>query len=534
VGHKFKTNLLDFQTVDLIEGFCGIMYPPGSINTVELRKFSAVSKKTFISDDMTISMYLSFNGIQKFATIKKNNYKFHHILKLFQYGLETDALHNRQDHYQSYYIALKHLCCNSTVSIFKKVYNNTLMASNDISLKLRIQDQVKDQYQESTEVNENHKSIVNIGGLAFPFLESVNTFDDFSDDPFMIDQIKKSNIITCTQFQLRHLIKYLPEIQQNFVLVTTNCDYSAPNDIFGGSDLKSTIAVKNAILMNPFLQMWFTNNADEIHPKITPIPLGIDWHTPQIHGCRNDIAFLHELYEDFKTRQFKKIPLLENRKQKIAITFANSLLDNATKIIPMSSSKLRLRESRRFCLQKLQELKVINSEIIPFTKDRIQFWSKLKDYCFVASPHGVGEDCHRTYEALAIGCIVIVQCKRESGMRPLFEEMRDQGIRIMIVESWANVTTELLQSERDYWISMEKSAIAERLLKQVIQNEKKNSDFNDDTNGEEVAEKISEKIFEKIAPRNLTSMESMASVASMQMLETSYWIQKIKSYIQDE
>jgi hypothetical protein len=352
---------------------------------------------------------------------------------------------------------------------------------------------------------------------------------------------------------LRHLVKYLPEIQQNFVLVTTNCDYSAPNDIFGGGDLKSTIAVKNAILMNPFLQMWFTNNADEIHPKITPIPLGIDWHTPQLQGCRNDIAFLHELYEDFKTRQFKKIPLLENRKQKIAITFANSLLDNATKIIPMSASKLRLRESRRFCLQKLQELNVINSEIIPFTKDRIQFWSKLKDYCFVASPHGVGEDCHRTYEALAIGCIVIVQCKRESGMRPLFEEMRDQGIRIMIVESWANVTTELLQSERDYWISMEKSAIAERLVKQVIQNDFKQVIQNENGGSNFVdAEKISEKISERIVPRNMASMAGMASVegmasmagmastagmasvVSMQMLETSYWIQKIKSYIQDK
>lgn len=455
VGEMFRTKLLDFLTVDLVEGFCGIMYPPGSIDPKELRMFSKVSPKTFTSDDMTISMYLSYRGVQKFATKKKNK-KFSHIQAL-PYGFGSDALHSRQNHCESYYLALKHLCCLSPVPFLKKTYpDNVLIAANDISLILK-QEQLPDG---------------NFAGMVFPFLESVNEYNDFENDPSMLknlimynkgyasaapaasDPRQKTLCITCTQFQMLHLLQYLVDLKRNFVLITTNCDYSAPNDVLGekGMDLK------HRLLMNPYLKMWFTNNADEIHPKIRAIPLGIDWHTPQMQQSRRDIAYLHELYFDFKNREYKKVPLLERRKRKVAITFSNSMLDNDTKILPMSSSKLSMREKRRFCYDNLVHALRSTDKIenIPFTKNRMEFWNKMKEYCFIASPHGVGEDCHRTYEALALGCIVLVQCRKESGLRPMFEEMRESGIRICIVDSWKHVTPELLDFEYMYWNDHEK------------------------------------------------------------------------------
>ena len=36
-------------------------------------------------------------------------------------------------------------------------------------------------------------------------------------------------------------------------------------------------------------------------------------------------------------------------------------------------------------------------------------WETTAQYAFVASPPGNGFDCHRTWEALVLGCIVIVQ-----------------------------------------------------------------------------------------------------------------------------
>ena len=436
-GHLWKTPVLDFRTIDLIEGFAGIMYPPGSIKNINhIKELSATSKQTFLSDDMTISMYLTHAGVQKIST-KKQNKNFHHILAL-PYGFQADALHQQQDHFSSYYIAFKHMCSSSSsisFPFFRKVYENKLMAANDLALELKARAKIKN---------------VKVAGLAFPFLESVNVYDDFTTDPWMVEKIKQANIITCTQYQVRHLVPLLSDIKQNFVLVTTNCDYSAPNDVLVTNELK------NAILVNPFLQMWFTNNADEVHPKITPIPLGIDWHTPQFQNKRNDIQHLENLFnssiQESKRKTNKNIESKrKTNKNKIAITFINSMLDNAERIIPFSLSKRQRRETRRYCLQKLNQNVSQRVEIVPFTRDRIQFWNLLKEYSFVASPHGVGEDCHRTYEALALGCIVIVQCHPESGLRPMFQEMRDNGIKIVIVDSWSHVTNELLDQEHLFW-----------------------------------------------------------------------------------
>jgi hypothetical protein len=38
----------------------------------------------------------------------------------------------------------------------------------------------------------------------------------------------------------------------------------------------------------------------------------------------------------------------------------------------------------------------------------IELYEKI-NYAFVASPYGGGPDCHRTWEALILGCIPIVK-----------------------------------------------------------------------------------------------------------------------------
>jgi hypothetical protein len=53
-------------------------------------------------------------------------------------------------------------------------------------------------------------------------------------------------------------------------------------------------------------------------------------------------------------------------------------------------------------------------------------------HAFVASPHGNGLDCHRTWEALALGCIPIV---KRSPIDKVF-----QGLPVWIVGSWKEVT----------------------------------------------------------------------------------------------
>jgi hypothetical protein len=58
------------------------------------------------------------------------------------------------------------------------------------------------------------------------------------------------------------------------------------------------------------------------------------------------------------------------------------------------------------------------------------------EYAFVVSPHGNGLDCHRTWEALVLGCIPIVNT---SALDPLFSDLP-----VLIVDSWSQVNREML------------------------------------------------------------------------------------------
>jgi hypothetical protein len=51
---------------------------------------------------------------------------------------------------------------------------------------------------------------------------------------------------------------------------------------------------------------------------------------------------------------------------------------------------------------------------------------------FSISPHGNGLDCHRTWEDLILGCIVIV---KTSALDPLYE-----GLPVVIVKEWNEIT----------------------------------------------------------------------------------------------
>ena len=76
-------------------------------------------------------------------------------------------------------------------------------------------------------------------------------------------------------------------------------------------------------------------------------------------------------------------------------------------------------------------------------------------YKYVISPHGNGLDCHRTWEALVLGCIPIM---KSSPLDPLFE-----GLPVLIVKEWSDIRQELLDNfqgnnsnleklELSYWI----------------------------------------------------------------------------------
>ena len=70
--------------------------------------------------------------------------------------------------------------------------------------------------------------------------------------------------------------------------------------------------------------------------------------------------------------------------------------------------------------------------------DRLQSWEKQTGFAFVASPYGAGMDCHRTWEALILGCIPIIRVI--PAMKLLFDDLP-----VLIVDNWRDVSLKLLE-----------------------------------------------------------------------------------------
>ena len=84
----------------------------------------------------------------------------------------------------------------------------------------------------------------------------------------------------------------------------------------------------------------------------------------------------------------------------------------------------------------------------------------MTKYSFVLSPHGNGLDCHRTWEALVLGCIPVV---KTSSLDKLYDDLP-----VLIVNNWYDIDEELLKNtienfkdkkfnydklKLDYWIN---------------------------------------------------------------------------------
>ena len=94
----------------------------------------------------------------------------------------------------------------------------------------------------------------------------------------------------------------------------------------------------------------------------------------------------------------------------------------------------------RYKEDRIEALTQIPKELCVFEKriSRIETFKNQMKYWFVISPHGNGLDCHRTWEALSLGCIPIV---KSSGIDSLYD-----GLPVLIVNKWSDINEELLKT----------------------------------------------------------------------------------------
>ena len=214
----------------------------------------------------------------------------------------------------------------------------------------------------------------------------------------MYTRIESGDIVhVCTDALTAFATDVLPAIHTStrFVLVT------------GDSDLAVT---SSEIADDRRISHMFSQNCTVDHPKMTRIPIGMDFHT-------------HESPTLSKADQNERL-------RKIALE-AKPWSKRSPLIFCCVSISTNPDRAKA-----LADIPASLVYVVELRLEETAYFKNMASYKYVFSPHGNGIDCHRTWEALALGCVPIVE---RSGIVDVFE-----SLPVIVVDKWSDVTEELL------------------------------------------------------------------------------------------
>lgn len=207
--------------------------------------------------------------------------------------------------------------------------------------------------------------------------------------------------------------KVLQKIDKPFVLVSGDSDLPVNRNICGSS--------LEILLGSPLLVKWLAQNRDYDHPKLHSLPIGINihnlWGNPLQWGGGFILPALQEL--QLQSISHNALPLTER---------INEIFCNWHFSID--------RADRKQCYEEIDR-SVCYFQPDPLPVDKT--WLEQSRYQFVLSPHGAGLDCHRTWEALLLGCIPIV---KKAKLNDLFKDLP-----VIEVEDWKQINRAFLDVE---------------------------------------------------------------------------------------
>jgi len=272
-------------------------------------------------------------------------------------------------------------------------------------------------------------------------------------EPSLFDRVKDGDLVWMRLIALPQFIaEALPRIRARFCLVTGDEDWAIPSGFAGSAQL----------LADDRVVCWFTQNYDgsDSNRKLLPLPIGLDFHTIS------------------NRRKWGHWPATPAAQEAELEALRSAAPEN-------SQRQLRVHADFHFNKHKqqvwgddralVQRVLWGNPDVVFQTRkvSRLELWREKTRYAFVVSPHGNGLDCHRTWESLVLGNIVIV---KRSSIDPLYD-----GLPVVIVDDWREISRDNLRrwhlrhqgafrepqvQERltnRYWIERMRRIVAERL-----------------------------------------------------------------------
>jgi len=155
------------------------------------------------------------------------------------------------------------------------------------------------------------------------------------------------------------------------------------------SDLKPLLKVSNKI---------FSNNLIGKHDLIKPLPLGLERQGYRSAG---------------RLKNFKKPPIIDFKTRSISFLVAWNDLTN--------TNRLKARE----IFSKDKRSLIVNKRLNARTVHKL-----MRKSLFVPSPAGNGPDCHRTWEAIYLGCVPVVLKSEFTGL---------ESWPVLLIDDWSDL-----------------------------------------------------------------------------------------------
>jgi hypothetical protein len=218
---------------------------------------------------------------------------------------------------------------------------------------------------------------------------------------------------------INKLLPFLKNVSRPFILITAMEDDQLPLDI--------DKSFMNKILSSPFFKHWFSiNKTIPNNDKFTSIPYGLDYWT-------------------LTTKPYFGENIQTIIQQNLVLESITNNIQHFSQRIPKiyGNFHFNFTDDRHGGWRK-KLLNIIPKDIIfyePAVLPRIESYKNMSKFSFVVSPFGHGFDCIRTFEALCLGCIVI--------MRKSFLDLIYEDLPVLLVDEWKDINESLLNKTLD-------------------------------------------------------------------------------------
>jgi hypothetical protein len=250
-------------------------------------------------------------------------------------------------------------------------------------------------------------------------------------DQDLLKDLKDGDTVhICSWLTITRFVKeFVPRLTKRVIMVTNDSDMDAPicEKPTGPGDTIAKEEIRNFIESDLCIH-WFTQNCTIDHPKVSPIPIGLDYHTfwTQTNSPQEQEHSLINIVKQRGLIEQSSLRAKGPKEQRMLKCYAN---------FHFSIYNKYYTQERIDCINQVAR------DCVDFERsylDRKQCWNTMMQYIFILSPAGMGLDCHRTWEAIALGCIPVL---RRMGLA--YERIYDD-LPVLWVDKWSDINKELL------------------------------------------------------------------------------------------